>query len=98
MPMSGPYERLRRFLERDMRMSHLYQPLMLKALLSGKGERRGDRSQRPSSLSLVSCGRPRRLHRFGSTPPSVELGPESKPRLSYDVERCSARNEAKSRG
>ena len=31
--MSLAYDRLRQFLSQDMRMSHVYQPLMLKALL-----------------------------------------------------------------
>jgi diadenosine tetraphosphate (Ap4A) HIT family hydrolase/5-methylcytosine-specific restriction endonuclease McrA len=35
--MSLAFDRLRQFLQRDMRMSHLYQPLMLKTLLNGNG-------------------------------------------------------------
>lgn len=35
--MSVAYEKLRRFLTHDMRMSHLYQPLMLKTLLKRNG-------------------------------------------------------------
>jgi len=35
--MSSPFYELRRFLAEEMRMSHIYQPLMLKALLEGDG-------------------------------------------------------------
>jgi diadenosine tetraphosphate (Ap4A) HIT family hydrolase len=35
--MSSPFDTLRRFLAEEMRMSHIYQPLMLKALLEGGG-------------------------------------------------------------
>ena len=36
--MSAPFERLSQFLAQKMRMSHLYQPLMLKALIEGGGK------------------------------------------------------------
>ena len=35
--MSRAFERLNQFLDQEMRMSHLYQPLMLKALIEGGG-------------------------------------------------------------
>ena len=35
--MSVAFDRLRQFLERDMRMSHIYQPLMLATLLNRNG-------------------------------------------------------------
>ena len=35
--MASPFHELRRFLAEEMRMSHIYQPLMLKALLEGGG-------------------------------------------------------------
>ena len=35
--MSLAYDRLRQFLQHEMRMSHLYQPLMLKTPLLGDG-------------------------------------------------------------
>ena len=38
MPDRTPFERLRAFISDEMRMSHIYQPLMLKALIDKGGQ------------------------------------------------------------
>lgn len=57
--MSPAFERLSRFIEREMRMSHLYQPVMLAALLS-----RGGRASRSEIAGDILAHDPTQLEYY----------------------------------
>ena len=60
--MSLEFDALRRFLESQMRMSHIYQPLMLRTILQVVARQRRDRSlQRFSQRTRVSSNTTRPL-------------------------------------
>jgi hypothetical protein len=57
---SAAFLRLREFIAERMRMSHIYQPLMLLELLSRQGQTPEDHGNSEDSIELIRCSPKRR--------------------------------------